>query len=112
MGIDIELGKTINLGLEIPNFPHVSVLTTGESNYCFNTRGGYKCTDVKCPPDYEPERNRRHRCRLTDEARRCAASTDLECTRRPVSLSFNFLTLGKIQKEKIISPRALWSQGV
>ena len=67
----------------------------GENNYCFNTRGGYKCTDVKCPPDYEPERNRKHRCRLTDEARRCPSTSDLECIRRPVSLSYNFLTLGK-----------------
>ena len=83
--------KWVSLLLRINIF--CSVL--GENNYCFNTRGGYKCTDVKCPPDYEPERNRKHRCRLTDEARRCPSTSDLECIRRPVSLSYNFLTLGK-----------------
>jgi len=64
----------------------------GESNFCFNTRGGYKCNDVSCPSGYEPERNRKNRCRLSEEARRCSP-TDYDCIRRPVSLSFNFISM-------------------
>ena len=64
----------------------------GEHNQCFNTRGGYKCVDISCPTDYEPEPNRKNRCRLINEARNCA-TTDFDCLRRPVSLSYNFINL-------------------
>lgn len=70
----------------------VSPCRGGPSSYCFNTRGGYKCTDVSCPADYVPESGRKHRCRLNDESRRCRTN-DVACIRRPVSVSYNFLTL-------------------
>ena len=70
----------------------VSPCRGGPSSYCFNTRGGYKCTDVSCPQDYVPESGRKHRCRLNDESRRCRTN-DVACIRRPVSVSYNFLTL-------------------
>ena len=70
----------------------VSPCRGGPSSYCFNTRGGYKCTDVSCPVDYVPESGRKHRCRLNDESRRCRTN-DIACIRRPVSISYNFLTL-------------------
>ena len=70
----------------------ISPCRGGPSSYCFNTRGGYKCTDVSCPEHYVPESGRKHRCRLKDQLRRCRAN-DVACIRRPVSVSYNFLTL-------------------
>ena len=70
----------------------VSPCRGGPSSYCFNTRGGYKCTDVSCPEHYVPESGRKHRCRLKDQLRRCRVN-DVACIRRPVSVSYNFLTL-------------------
>ena len=70
----------------------ISPCRGGPSSYCFNTRGGYKCTDVSCPEHYVPESGRKHRCRLKDQLRRCRVN-DVACIRRPVSVSYNFLTL-------------------
>ena len=47
---------------------------------------------MSCPKDYVPESGRKHRCRLNDGSRRCRAN-DVACIRRPVSVSYNFLTL-------------------
>ena len=82
------------LGIDIDECTEggISPCRGGPSSYCFNTRGGYKCTDVSCPEHYVPESGRKHRCRLKDQLRRCRVN-DVACIRRPVSVSYNFLTL-------------------
>jgi fibulin 1/2 len=64
----------------------------GEGQHCFNTRGGYKCVDIRCPTDYESEDGNLNRCKLADSARRCRID-NLECLRKPVSISHNFISL-------------------
>jgi fibulin 1/2 len=65
----------------------------GERQHCFNTRSGFKCVDIDCPQDYEADGlASSKRCKLETTARSCA-KTDLPCLRRPVSLSYNFITL-------------------
>ena len=74
----------------------VSPCRNGLSQSCFNTRGGFKCIDTSCPENYDPEAGQAtsKRCKLRPEARRtCLSPSDIECSRRPVSLSFNFITL-------------------
>lgn len=64
------------------------------NQHCFNTRGGFKCVDTSCPPDYEPDGSlSSKRCKLKPSARHCANAQDVECLRRPVSISFNFIAL-------------------
>lgn len=57
---------------------------------CLNTRGGYYCNAVVCPPNYVRDQDHRNRCkRVSLECH----SWDAECLRKPVSYSYNFLTL-------------------
>jgi fibulin 1/2 len=62
----------------------------GNHQYCHNTRGGYKCANVGCPQGYQKESSHSNRCKRT--SRRCR-STDFVCLRKPVSISFNFMSL-------------------
>ena len=57
-------------------------------------RLGFKCIDISCPQDYEVEGSlSAKRCKLRPEARLCSDPQDLDCLRRPVSLSYNFISL-------------------
>ena len=62
----------------------------GNQQHCHNTRGGYKCANVGCPQGYKKESAHSNRCKRT--SRRCR-STDFVCLRKPVSISFNFMSL-------------------
>ncbi len=68
---------------------------TGSDQQCFNTRGGFKCVDIACPANYTSDNGTTtsRRCKLKPVARNCASTSDLECLRRPVSLSYNFISL-------------------
>lgn len=66
----------------------------GSRQTCFNTRGGFKCIDTSCPENYDNEGiSTSKRCKLKPESRSCPDPRDTQCSRRPVSLSFNFITL-------------------
>jgi len=55
-----------------------------------NTRGGYYCNAIVCPPNYVRDADHRNRCkRISLECH----SWDTACLRKPVSYSYNFLTL-------------------
>ncbi len=58
--------------------------------FCYNTRGGYKCQDISCPPGYSREEGHERRCRKN--SLRCPMG-DIECKRKPVSISYNFIAL-------------------
>ncbi|CAB4064149.1 FBLN1_2 [Lepeophtheirus salmonis] len=59
--------------------------------HCSNTRGGFKCTDVSCPNGYTPEEDTTNkRCRRISVKCR---SQDYSCLRKPVSISYNFISL-------------------
>ncbi|TRY72497.1 hypothetical protein TCAL_10380 [Tigriopus californicus] len=62
----------------------------GRNQNCFNIRGGYKCNDISCPPDYQREEGHSRRCRRISS--RCPTD-DLACRRKPVSVSYNFIAL-------------------
>ena len=66
----------------------------GGHQTCFNTRGGFKCIDTSCPEgyNYDPDGGSK-RCKLNPESRHCPDPRDRQCLRRPVSLSFNFISL-------------------
>jgi len=65
-----------------------------QSDHCFNTRGGFKCIDISCPQDYEVEGSlSAKRCKLKPEDRLCSDPQNVECLRRPISLSYNFIAL-------------------
>lgn len=65
-----------------------NVCRSGET--CLNTRGGYYCNAIVCPPNYVRDTEHRNRCkRISLE---CHA-WDNACLRKPVSYSYNFLTL-------------------
>ena len=50
----------------------------GRTSQCHNTRGSYKCLDVKCPPGYQLENSGSNRCKRTNT--RCRSS-DFTCLR-------------------------------
>lgn len=62
----------------------------GENEVCLNTRGGYRCNKLDCPPGYYRDADHKTRCKR--EKRDCAIG-DEECRKVPVSLSFNYFTL-------------------
>lgn len=79
---------------------------TGEDQQCFNTRGGFKCVDVSCPSGYERD-PRGKRCKLTPQGRTCLNPQDIQCLRRPVSLSFNFIALVSELRVPVSGPSQL-----
>ncbi|XP_050026342.1 uncharacterized protein [Dermacentor andersoni] len=62
----------------------------GENEVCLNTRGGYRCNKLDCPPGYLRDADHKTRCKR--EKRDCAPD-DQECRKEPLSLSFNYFTL-------------------
>ena len=55
---------------------------------------GFKCIDISCPQGYEVEGSlSAKRCKLKPEDRLCSDPQNVECLRRPISLSFNFIAL-------------------
>ncbi|XP_037577545.1 fibulin-1-like isoform X5 [Dermacentor silvarum] len=62
----------------------------GENEVCLNTRGGYRCNKLDCPPGYFRDADHKTRCKR--EKRDCAPE-DQECRKEPLSLSFNYFTL-------------------
>ncbi|XP_065305767.1 fibulin-1-like isoform X9 [Dermacentor albipictus] len=62
----------------------------GENEVCLNTRGGYRCNKLDCPPGYFRDADHKTRCKR--EKRDCAPD-DQECRKEPLSLSFNYFTL-------------------
>lgn len=78
----------------------------GDRQHCFNTRGGYKCIDTSCPDQYvQDETINSKRCKLKPEARACPDATDIDCLRRPVSLSYNFLSL--VSELKVVTSNSV-----
>ncbi|XP_049881448.1 fibulin-2-like isoform X2 [Pectinophora gossypiella] len=59
----------------------------GTSDVCLNTRGGYRCHSVACPPGYKLEG--RHRCTRIEKI--CPPS-DWDCAHQPTTYSYNFIT--------------------
>ncbi|CAG5058296.1 unnamed protein product [Parnassius apollo] len=59
----------------------------GTSDVCVNTRGGYRCHRVTCPPGYRLEN--KHRCTKIESV--CQPS-DWECAHQPSTYSYNFIT--------------------
>ena len=70
--------------------------------HCFNTRGGFKCTDISCPDGYVREEGHGRRCRRIST--RCPL-TDIDCQRKPVSVSYNFIAL--ISNLKVQGPNGV-----
>ncbi|XP_037282115.2 uncharacterized protein LOC119175044 isoform X5 [Rhipicephalus microplus] len=62
----------------------------GENEVCLNTRGGYRCNILDCPPGYYRDADHKTRCKR--DKRECAKGDD-ECRKEPMSLSFNYFTL-------------------
>ncbi|CAH2099291.1 unnamed protein product [Euphydryas editha] len=63
------------------------VMSDGVSNVCLNTRGGYRCHRITCPPGYHLE-NKYH-CYITQTY---CPPADWECSHKPSSYSYNFFT--------------------
>nr|WBB28751.1 fibrillin 2-like protein [Yponomeuta cagnagella] len=59
----------------------------GPGQVCQNTRGGYHCHTIECPPGYRLES--KHICRRIQQY---CAFTDRACQRQPGSYSYNFIT--------------------
>ncbi|KAL1419333.1 hypothetical protein MTO96_005416 [Rhipicephalus appendiculatus] len=62
----------------------------GENEVCLNTRGGYRCNKLDCPPGYFRDADHKTRCK---RVKRDCAKGDDECRKEPMSLSFNYFTL-------------------
>ncbi|KAI5640010.1 calcium-binding EGF domain-containing protein [Phthorimaea operculella] len=60
---------------------------SGSSDVCLNTRGGYRCHRITCPPGYKLES--RHRCTRIEKI--CPLA-DWECAHQPTTYSYNFIT--------------------
>ncbi|KAJ2941069.1 hypothetical protein O0L34_g13198 [Tuta absoluta] len=60
---------------------------SGSSDVCLNTRGGYRCHRITCPPGYKLES--RHRCTRIEKV--CPLA-DWECAHQPTTYSYNFIT--------------------
>ncbi|GAB6029259.1 hypothetical protein CHUAL_005025 [Chamberlinius hualienensis] len=61
----------------------------GENEVCLNTRGGYKCNQISCPPGYVKDTAHKNRCKRESSVCR---QGDLECIKQPLSYSYNYLT--------------------
>ncbi|XP_050356973.1 fibrillin-2-like [Nymphalis io] len=59
----------------------------GASDVCLNTRGGYRCHRITCPPGYQLES--KHRCSIIQTY---CPPTDWECSHKPSTYSYNFFT--------------------
>ncbi|CAH0731671.1 unnamed protein product, partial [Brenthis ino] len=59
----------------------------GSSVVCLNTRGGYQCLKITCPPGYKVEG--RHRCNKIETY--CPVG-DWECFHQPGIYSYNYIT--------------------
>ncbi|CAH0764725.1 unnamed protein product [Diatraea saccharalis] len=60
---------------------------SGSSDVCLNTRGGYRCHRINCPPGYQLES--KHRCTKVE---RVCPPADWECAHQPSTYSYNFIT--------------------
>ncbi|RVE48740.1 hypothetical protein evm_006634 [Chilo suppressalis] len=60
---------------------------SGTSDVCLNTRGGYRCHRINCPPGYRLES--KHRC---SKVERVCPPADWECAHQPSTYSYNFIT--------------------
>ncbi|KFM82523.1 hypothetical protein X975_05963, partial [Stegodyphus mimosarum] len=56
---------------------------------CLNTRGGYKCNRIICPPNYFRDKDHRNRCK---QSHRECQERDTECFKKPLSISYNYIT--------------------
>ncbi|CAL1286688.1 unnamed protein product [Larinioides sclopetarius] len=56
---------------------------------CLNTRGGYKCNRIECPPNYVRDKDHRNRCKRS--SRDCVQGST-ECLKEPLSYSYNYIT--------------------
>ncbi|CAF4923814.1 unnamed protein product [Pieris macdunnoughi] len=54
---------------------------------CQNTRGGYHCHNIRCPPGYKLEG--KHKC---SRIQRSCLISDWDCLQRPSTYSYNFIT--------------------
>ncbi|XP_072945783.1 uncharacterized protein [Epargyreus clarus] len=57
------------------------------SDVCLNTRGGYRCQRITCPPGYRLES--KHRC---TKIQTVCSPTDWNCAHQPTTISYNFIT--------------------
>ncbi|XP_055933014.1 fibulin-1-like isoform X2 [Argiope bruennichi] len=56
---------------------------------CLNTRGGYKCNRIECPPNYVRDKDHRNRCKRS--SRDCVQGS-AECLKEPLTYSYNYIT--------------------
>lgn len=62
----------------------------GIDEQCVNTRGDYKCNKITCPNNYVRDQHHKNRCKkLTTYC----PPNDEECSRKPLSYSYNYLPL-------------------
>ncbi|XP_015912023.1 fibrillin-1 isoform X2 [Parasteatoda tepidariorum] len=54
---------------------------------CLNTRGGYKCNRIDCPPNYYKDNSHKNRCKRV--TRDCQTG---DCLKEPLSYSYNYIT--------------------
>ncbi|CAH0731669.1 unnamed protein product, partial [Brenthis ino] len=59
----------------------------GSSVVCLNTRGGYRCQRITCPPGYKLES--RHRC---TKIQTYCPPADWACSHQPSTYSYNYIT--------------------
>ncbi|GIY41156.1 uncharacterized protein CEXT_747461 [Caerostris extrusa] len=60
-----------------------------EKTACFNTRGGYKCNRIECPPNYVRDKDHRNRCK---RSQRDCSQGGAECLKEPLTYSYNYIT--------------------
>ncbi|XP_071442617.1 fibulin-1-like [Hetaerina americana] len=56
---------------------------------CVDTRGGYRCSSIICPPGYTRDRDHKNRCKRTVQYCR---EGDIECLRSPTTYAYNFIS--------------------
>ncbi|XP_017783633.1 PREDICTED: fibulin-1-like isoform X2 [Nicrophorus vespilloides] len=61
----------------------------GVDTICFNTRGGYECPSIACPPNYIRDPNQRSRCKRNTDLCNYAGN----CMSMPEQYSFHFITM-------------------
>uniref|UniRef100_A0A147B8B3 Fibulin 1 n=1 Tax=Alectorobius mimon TaxID=360319 RepID=A0A147B8B3_9ACAR len=65
-------------------------ICNGDNEVCLNTRGGYRCNVLDCPPGYYMDTDHKSRCKRTK--RECPMG-NITCISEPASYSYNYFTL-------------------
>ncbi|XP_064473187.1 fibulin-1-like isoform X2 [Ornithodoros turicata] len=65
-------------------------ICNAENEVCLNTRGGYRCNVLECPPGYYMDKDHKSRCKRT---RRECPMGNVSCVSEPASYSYNYFTL-------------------